>query len=85
MNKSTVELVTVLAVALAPQIPLFAMANIVDWDEIIKGSAGVAIAGVVLGAYKIWKSNQIGRVRCPKCDIVSTVNYKPADTPTEQV
>jgi len=50
-----VELLVVIAAVLTPQ---FIMAAEVDGDEVAKATAGVALAAVILGAYRVWKGNQ---------------------------
>jgi hypothetical protein len=46
------ELLIVLAAVLAPQ---FILANEVGGDEFAKATSGVALAGIVVGAYQIWQ------------------------------
>ena len=50
-----VELVILMAAILAPQ---FLMAVEVDGDEFAKATAGVALAGIVVGGYKVWCSTR---------------------------
>lgn len=42
-------------VCLAILVPQFILANEVDGDEFAKSMSGVALATVILGAYKAWK------------------------------
>lgn len=46
------ELVLVIVAVLTPQ---FVLAAKVDGDELAKATAGVAMAGVVVAAYRVWK------------------------------
>lgn len=48
-----VELLIVLVAMVAPQL---IMASEVDGDEFAKATSGIAIAGVMLGAYKVFRS-----------------------------
>ena len=54
MTKLT-ELIVVLVFIVAPQLPQFFLANSVDTDEWQKSGSGVAISGLILGAYKVYK------------------------------
>lgn len=56
------ELVILLAAVLAPQ---FLLAAEVDGDEFAKATAGVALAGVVVAAYKVWRgtANAVTKAR----------------------
>lgn len=56
METNILELTILMVCCLAP---MFIMANEVSGDEFTKASTGAAIAAmtaVVLGAYKLWKS-----------------------------
>lgn len=61
MKCSLKELVTVVVLALSP---FFIFAGQISFDEFAKSGTGVALAGVVLGIYKVWKS---GNTTCPNC------------------
>lgn len=50
-----VELIIVLTAMVAPQIIL---ASEVDGDEFAKATSGIAIAGVMLGAYKVFRGGK---------------------------
>ena len=51
--KSLIELVILMVAVLAPQ---FLLASEVDGDEFAKATSGIALGGVVVGAYKVWKN-----------------------------
>lgn len=51
--KKTIELVILFLAVLAPQ---FILASEVDGDEFAKATSGIALAGVVVAAYKVWCS-----------------------------
>jgi len=50
-----VELVIVIAAVLIPQ---FILAAEIDGDEFAKATSGIVLAGVIVGAYKIWKGSE---------------------------
>lgn len=50
-----VELTIVLAAVLAPQ---FLLASEIDGDEFAKATTGIALAGVVVAAYKVWRATR---------------------------
>lgn len=45
-------------VTLAVLTPQFLLANELDGDEFAKATSGIALGGVVLAAYKIWKTTE---------------------------
>ena len=50
-----VELVIVIGAMLVPQ---FILASEIDGDEFAKATSGIVLAGVIAGAYKIWKGKE---------------------------
>ena len=50
-----VELVIVIGAMLVPQ---FILASEIDGDEFAKATSGIVLAGVIVGAYKIWKGSE---------------------------
>jgi len=56
--QSTIELALLLVAVLAPQ---FILANEVNGDEFAKATSGVAMAGVVVAAFKVWKTKAAKR------------------------
>jgi hypothetical protein len=60
VEASIIELAIVM---IACVVPMFVLANELSGDEIVKGSAGLALASMtagILGGYKIWKSKNGG-------------------------
>lgn len=53
--RDMVELIILLAAVLAPQ---FILASEIDGDEFAKATSGIALAGVVVGAYKCYKATE---------------------------
>lgn len=49
-----IELLMLFAAVLAPQ---FFFANSIGNDEFIKGGSGVALGGVVVAAYRLWRKH----------------------------
>ena len=48
-----VELIIISIAILAPQ---FILASEVDGDEFAKATSGIVLGGIVLSAYKVWKT-----------------------------
>lgn len=55
--KSIVELVVLMVALLAPQ---FLLASEIDGDEYGKATSGIAMAGVLTTAYKLWQRRTEG-------------------------
>ena len=49
------KITELLLVFVAVLIPQFLMASEVDGDEFAKATAGIALGGIVVGAYSTWK------------------------------
>ena len=56
MNSRLVELLIVVAAVLAPT---FFLANKIDSDEFFKAGGGVALGGIVLGAYRLFLGKRV--------------------------
>lgn len=47
-----IELLTLFAAVIAPQ---FLFANSIGSDEFVKGGTGLALGGIIVGAYRAWR------------------------------
>lgn len=52
------KIIELIVVVIAVLIPQFILANEVDGDEFAKATSGIALAAVIVGAYKIWKGTR---------------------------
>jgi L-lactate permease len=62
------KLVELIVVIVAVLIPQFVLAAEVDGDEFAKATSGIILAGVIVGAYKVWKGQTDVKQRIEKLE-----------------